>query len=126
MGDLVEPRPGVLALLEGVVGTVGLDEGVLGQVGGELGVAEHPEQVRVDLAVVLREERLDEGPGGVVVPRAAHDRAAGRALERAVRDCQATRLAAAEHRDPSVTGVGRTAHGSARHLAEGRGATPSM
>ena len=41
MGDLVQPRAGVLGLLERVVGLVGLDERVLGEVRGELGVAEH-------------------------------------------------------------------------------------
>ena len=60
MGDLVQPGPGVLGLLERVVVLVGLDERVLGQVGGELRVAQHPQEVGVDLAFVLREQRLDE------------------------------------------------------------------
>ena len=62
MGDLVQPG------LERAPGPVDPDERVLGQVGGELRIAEHPDQVRVDLAVVLLEELLDErvgaGPGG--------------------------------------------------------------
>src|SRR4029079_19070712 len=72
MGDLVEPGPRVLGLLEHVVVAIGLDEGVLRQVRGELGVAEHPDQVRVDLAVMRREELLDEARGGVLLPRAGH------------------------------------------------------
>ena len=76
MGDLVEPGPGVLGLLEGVVRAVGLDERVLGQVGGELRVADHPDQVGVDLAVVLGEQLLDEEAGTVVVPGTAHRRTA--------------------------------------------------
>ena len=74
VGDLVQPRAGVLGLLERVVVLVRLDERVLGQVGGELGVAHHAQEVGVDLAVVLGEQRLDERRGLVVVPRAAHRR----------------------------------------------------
>ena len=66
MGDLVQPRPGVGRILERVVGAVGLDEGVLGQVRRELGVAQHPDQVGVDLAVMLLEELLDEDVGADV------------------------------------------------------------
>ncbi len=72
VGDLVQPGAGVLGLLEGLVVPVGLDERVLGQVGGELGLAEHPEEIGVDLAVMLGEQGLDEGPGLVVVPQLAH------------------------------------------------------
>ena len=72
MGDLVEPGAGVLVLLERGVRLVRLDECVLGEVGRPFGVAEHPQQVGVDLAVVLGEQDLDEGSGRVVVPRAAH------------------------------------------------------
>ena len=60
--DLVEPGAGVLGLLERLVVLVRLDERVLGQVRGQLGLTEHPQQVGVDLAVVLGEERLDEAP----------------------------------------------------------------
>ena len=61
MGDLVEPGACVLGLLERVVVLVRLDERVLGQVRGELRFTEHAQEVGVDLAVVLGEERLDEG-----------------------------------------------------------------
>ena len=50
VGDLVQPRPRVLRLLEGVVVLVRLDERVLGHVGGDLRVAHHPQEVGVDLA----------------------------------------------------------------------------
>ena len=72
VGDLVQPRPRVLGLLERVVGLVGLDEGVLREVRGELGVAEHAHQVRVDLVLVPSEQLLDEAVCLVAVPRAAH------------------------------------------------------
>ena len=72
MGDLVEPGAGVLGLLERLVVPVGLDERVLGQVGGQLGLAKHPQQVGVDLAVVPAEERLDEDGGLVAIPDVAH------------------------------------------------------
>ena len=60
--DLVQPGPGVSGILQRLVGAVGLDECVLGEVGGQLRIAQHPGQVRVDLGVVAREELLDEGP----------------------------------------------------------------
>jgi hypothetical protein len=41
-------------------GPIRPDEGVLGQVCGQLRVAEHPDQVRVDLALVLGKEPFDE------------------------------------------------------------------
>src|SRR5690349_25136653 len=72
MGDLVQPGASVLGLLERLVVLVGLDERVLREVGRELWLAEHAQQVGVDLAVVLREEGLDESPGLVVVPGLAH------------------------------------------------------
>ena len=72
VGDLVEPGACVLGLLERVVVLVGLDEGVLGQVGGQFRLAQHPQQIGVDLAVVLGEQRLDEDPGFLVVPHPAH------------------------------------------------------
>ena len=72
MGDLIQPGPRVLRLLERVVVAVGLDERVLGQVRGELGVTDPPEQVDVDLAVMLGEERLDEARGVILVPGLAH------------------------------------------------------
>ena len=67
VGDLVQPRAGVLGLLEGVVGLVGLHERVLGEVRGELRVTQHAHEVGVDLVLVLGEQLLDEfdrpGPG---------------------------------------------------------------
>ena len=75
VGDLVQPRAGVLGLLERVVGAVGLHERVLGQVRGELGVPEHAQQVRVDLVLVLREQLLDEAVGLVAIPAGAHGEA---------------------------------------------------
>jgi hypothetical protein len=74
--DLVEPRTGVLGLLQRVVVAVRLDERVLGQVRRELRVADHAQQVRVDLAVVAAEQLLDERAGGRLVP-AAHDTPGG-------------------------------------------------
>ena len=72
VGDLVQPRPRVLRLLQRLVVLVRLDERVLGHVGGDLGVAHHPQEVGVDLALVLGEQRLDEARGLVPVPRPAH------------------------------------------------------
>ena len=72
MGDLVQPGARVLRLLERVVVLVGLDERVLGQVGGKLRLTQHPQEIRVDLVVMLVEQRLDEEPGFLVVPHAAH------------------------------------------------------
>ena len=82
VGDLVQPRARVLGLLERVVVLVRLDERVLGEVGGQLGLAEHAQQVGVDLVVMFRKERLDEGPRLLVVPRAAHrpDTRSGRGM----------------------------------------------
>jgi len=74
MGDLVQPGPRVLGLLERVVIAVGLDERVLGEIRGELRVAKHPDQVRVDLAVMGGEQVLDEPGGGILLPGAAHGR----------------------------------------------------
>jgi hypothetical protein len=39
---------------------------------GELRIAEHPDQVCVDLRVMRREELLDEASGLILLPRAAH------------------------------------------------------
>ena len=72
VGDLVEPCPRVLGLLQRVVGTVGLDERVLREVRGQLRVPEHAQQVRVDLALVLREQVLDEAERLVAIPPGAH------------------------------------------------------
>ena len=92
MGDLVEPGAGVLGLLERLVVLVGLDERVLGQVGGELRLAQHPQQVGVDLAVVLGEQRLDEDAGLVVIPHAAHRAGSrsgrGATAERSAKVCE--------------------------------------
>ena len=74
MRDLVEPRPRVLGLLEGVVVSIRLDERVLREVGGELGVAKHPDQVGVDLGVVRREQVFDETGSLIPLPGAAHGR----------------------------------------------------
>jgi len=82
MGDLVEPGPRVLGLLERVVVAVGLDERILGEVGRELSVADHPQEIGVDLAVVTAEELLDEPAGGGLVP-AAHDLAPSEDADRA-------------------------------------------
>ena len=99
VGDLVQPRPRVLGLLERVVVLVRLDERVLGHVGGDLGVAHHAHEVRVDLVLVRREQRLHEAVGLVVIPGrrswaapARRQRAGG-----AVRSCRgsATTLAPA-------------------------------
>jgi len=65
---------GVLGLLEDVVVAVRLDERVLGEIGGQLGVAQHPDQVGVDLVVMRREELLDEACGGILLPGARHAR----------------------------------------------------
>ena len=83
MGDLIEPGAGVLRLLERVVALVCLDERVLGQVRGELGFAKHSEQIRVDLVVVLGEERFDERRGFVLIPLAAHRTSPGVGIGRA-------------------------------------------
>ena len=93
VGDLVEPGAGVLRLLERLVVLVGLDEGVLGQVRGELGLAEHAQEVGVDLAVVLGEQGLDEDPGFLVIPHAAHgaDPGSERGAARMVREDQRER-----------------------------------
>ena len=72
MGDLVQPGSRVLRLLEGVVVLVGLDEGVLGEVRGELRLAQHPEEIGVDLAVMLGEQDLDEDARFLVIPHPAH------------------------------------------------------
>jgi hypothetical protein len=72
MGDLVEPRTGVFGLLECVVVAVRLDERVLRQVRCKLRVSHHPEQVHVDLGMVLGEQRFDERRGLVLVPRLVH------------------------------------------------------
>ena len=72
VGDLVQPRAGVLGLLERVVRAVRLDERVLRQVRGEIRVAQHAQQVRVDLVLVLREQLLDEAVRLVAVPAGAH------------------------------------------------------
>ena len=77
VGDLVQPGTRVLGLLERVVGAVGLHERVLREVRGEIGVAEHAQEVRVDLVLVLGEQLLDEGVRVVAVPAGAHGEAHG-------------------------------------------------
>ncbi len=61
MGDLVEPGPRMSGILQAVERAVGLHERVLGQVRRELGLADHPCQVGVDLGVVAAEQHLDLG-----------------------------------------------------------------
>ena len=61
VGNLVQPGAGLAAILERVLGPVRLDEGVLREVGRQIRIAHHPEDVRVDLAVVERKQLLDEG-----------------------------------------------------------------
>ena len=77
VGDLVQPGTRVLGLLERVVGAIGLHERVLREVRGEVGVAEHAQEVGVDLVLVLGEQLLDEGVGVVAVPAGAHGEAHG-------------------------------------------------
>jgi hypothetical protein len=73
MRDLVEPRSGVLRLLQRVVVLVGLDERVLGQIRGEFRFAEHADEIGIDLVVMLGEERLDEYAGLLMIPCTTHD-----------------------------------------------------
>src|ERR1035437_120821 len=61
VGDLVEPGACLGGILQAGVPAIGPDEGVLGEVRGELRIAQHPDQVRVDLPVMAREEPFDEG-----------------------------------------------------------------
>jgi len=72
VSDLVQPRPSVLRLFERVICAIGLDEGVLGEIGRQLRIAQHPDEIGVDLAVMPGEQLLDEGPSRVAIPHAAH------------------------------------------------------
>ena len=128
MGDLVEPGARVLGLLQRVVVLVRLDEGVLGQVGGELRVAQHAHQVRVDLAVVLGEQRLDErAPRCPRDPRIAAHRTADRSP---TSDGLAEGIARSasdgivDHRSPCGMVSEARSMGGARSSAQRRGAWP--
>src|SRR5450759_363067 len=72
VGDLVQPGSGFGTIRKGALGLVGLDESVLGEVGGNVGVAHHPVDVRIDLAVVEGKELLDESPVAGTFRRHAH------------------------------------------------------
>ena len=127
VGDLVQPGPGVLRLLERVVVPVGLDERVLGQVGGELRVAQHPEQVGVDLAVVLGEQRPRRTPAASsLVPGAAHG--AARARARPARAIAAVERARRSTTSGAPCGMGpeRAAVCGARSSAQRRGHPPGV
>ena len=101
MGDLVQPRSGVLGLLERRVVLVCLDERVLRHIGGDFRVAHHPQQVRVDLALVLAEDGLDEDRRLVAIPDAAHGASSvsPEGVRTAVWDAQVDGLGFEDHED---------------------------
>jgi len=78
VGDLVQPCAGPGGVLQAGVRAVRPDEGILGEVSGELRIAEHPDEIRIDLAVVAREQTFHEG--------ARRDRVGGQHVDGIVSD----------------------------------------